>query len=68
MCFTAGDPGRRLFVVMHDVMPDDVVMHHVMDHMPFVVNHMMVMMDRMIFMDHYLVGESGRRQGQAQGE
>jgi hypothetical protein len=48
---------------MHDVMPDDVVMYHVMDHMPFVVNHMMVMMGRMTFMDHQVVGESGRGQG-----
>jgi hypothetical protein len=50
---------------MHDAMPDDVAMHHVMDHMP-VVDHMM--MDRVILVDHHLVGESGGRQDQAQGE
>jgi hypothetical protein len=70
MCFTAGDPRRRLFVVMQfvmlDAMPDDAVMHRVMDHMPFVVDHMM--MDRRVIVNDHLIGESSRRQDQAQGE
>jgi hypothetical protein len=56
---------------MLHVVPHDVVVPHRMVVVP-VVDHMMGMMDHhvmmMMLMDHHLVGESGRRQDEAQGE